>query len=247
MKKLPKLEQLTEFLPEDEQMRMVRWDAYQRRIGTAITTLWCVGCTVVVLEPNINHVFMQSDFGKFWRSAPVGSAIASPAKPEAAKTVKPGEVTYINPHPGSVVTSQYAPCTKPDKSDCRRHPVKNVDGIYPLGVHDGLDTSAGAGSTIQAAADGTVIDVETQCRVGDLDCAGGWGNLVRLRHADGNETLYAHLSKATVKIGDVVSQGQKIGEEGTTGRSSGPHLHFSIYDSKGKHMNPYNKVLGLPK
>lgn len=68
----------------------------------------------------------------------------------------------------------------------------------------------------------------------------GWGNYVKIRHADGTHTLYAHLAKGsiTVMAGDVVEQGQVIGKLGHSGQSTGPHLHFEIYDVNGNRIDP---------
>ena len=66
---------------------------------------------------------------------------------------------------------------------------------------------------------------------------GGYGYVVYINHADGNQTRYAHLSKVLVKAGQTVSQGQKIALSGNTGISSGPHVHFEILVN-GTQVNP---------
>ncbi|NME35440.1 MULTISPECIES: peptidoglycan DD-metalloendopeptidase family protein [Fusobacterium] len=67
--------------------------------------------------------------------------------------------------------------------------------------------------------------------------AGGYGNLVKIKHSDGYETRYAHLNKINVKKGQKIQQGQIIGESGMTGRVTGPHLHFEVRKN-GKTLNP---------
>jgi murein DD-endopeptidase MepM/ murein hydrolase activator NlpD len=86
-------------------------------------------------------------------------------------------------------------------------------------THPGLDLAAPVGAEVGAAAGGTVIHAGP---------AGTYGNLVTLRHANGFETRYAHLSAVDVAVGDTVQAGQDVGKVGTTGYSTGPHLHFEV-------------------
>lgn len=85
--------------------------------------------------------------------------------------------------------------------------------------HEGLDFPASEGVAIRAAGDGMVI---AALRTDD------YGNLVKINHGSGLETRYAHASKILVKVGDRVVKGQVIAEVGSTGRSTGPHLHYEI-------------------
>ena len=86
-------------------------------------------------------------------------------------------------------------------------------------MHSGIDFAAGHGTPIQAAADGVVS------RAG---WGGGYGKVVRLGHADGLETRYAHMSSIAVAPGQRVSQGDVIGYVGSTGLSTGAHLHYEV-------------------
>lgn len=96
--------------------------------------------------------------------------------------------------------------------------------------HTGQDLAAGMGSPVLAASAGTVVAVPN---------LGGasYGLHIRIAHAGGVETIYAHLSDAVVKPGQVVQAGQLIGKEGSTGRSTGSHLHFEIRVN-GAPVNP---------
>jgi murein DD-endopeptidase MepM/ murein hydrolase activator NlpD len=85
--------------------------------------------------------------------------------------------------------------------------------------HPGFDLAAPTGTEVAAAARGTVIHAGP---------AGTYGNLVTLRHDHGFETRYAHLSSVDVKVGELVEAGQELGKVGTTGHSTGPHLHFEV-------------------
>lgn len=86
-------------------------------------------------------------------------------------------------------------------------------------MHTGIDIAAPSGTGIRAAADGTVIY---------SGWLGGYGQAVQIRHADGKVTLYGHASILNVKTGNQVKQGQIIANVGSTGNSTGPHLHFEV-------------------
>lgn len=85
--------------------------------------------------------------------------------------------------------------------------------------HSGVDFRASTGTSVMATGDGQVL------RAGRV---GGYGNLVELRHAHGLTTRYGHLSKISVKAGQSVKRGDVIGKVGSTGRSTGPHLHYEV-------------------
>lgn len=94
--------------------------------------------------------------------------------------------------------------------------------------HNGIDLAGDRGTPIHATADGVVIFAGRQR---------GFGNLIKIRHAFGVETLYAHLNRIRVKVGDKVAQGDRIGDMGNTGRSTGTHLHYEVR-LDGKPVNP---------
>lgn len=87
-------------------------------------------------------------------------------------------------------------------------------------MHKGIDIAAAVGTPVVAAAPGTVTYAEWN--------DGGYGNLVEITHADGSATLYGHNDRLLVREGQEVEQGQQIAEMGSTGFSTGPHLHFEI-------------------
>jgi murein DD-endopeptidase MepM/ murein hydrolase activator NlpD len=98
-------------------------------------------------------------------------------------------------------------------------PVVSGYGMRWGRMHEGIDIAAGLGTPIRAAAAGTVI------HAGWL---GGYGNLVVLDHGDGLATAYAHASAILVGAGQSVAQGQTLSLVGSTGNSTGPHLHFEV-------------------
>ena len=106
-----------------------------------------------------------------------------------------------------------------------------VGGRKTQGIHgnNGIDLAAPTGTSILASADGKII----VSRAGGYN--GGYGIYVVISHANGTQTLYAHMSKNNVSVGQNVIQGQVIGAVGSTGKSTGPHLHFEVRGAK----NPF--------
>lgn len=102
-----------------------------------------------------------------------------------------------------------------------------------LAMHTGIDFAAPIGTPIFAAAGGVVVSTESDPE---------YGKTVVIDHGNDLSTLYAHASRVTVKTGDIVKRGQKIAEVGTTGRSTGPHLHFEVR-VKGVAQNPAKFLL----
>jgi len=90
------------------------------------------------------------------------------------------------------------------------------------GRYSAFDIAAPKGTPVLASAAGRVISAK------DNNWNGGYGKMIVISHNNGTQTLYAHLSKVLVKVGDWVAQGALIGQVGSTGRSTGPHLHFEI-------------------
>jgi murein DD-endopeptidase MepM/ murein hydrolase activator NlpD len=95
-------------------------------------------------------------------------------------------------------------------------------------MHAGIDFAAPYGSPIYAATDGIVEYAGRH---------GGHGNYVKLRHGGGIATGYAHMSRIAASVGDHVRRGQVIGYVGSTGLSTGPHLHYELYRN-GQTINP---------
>jgi murein DD-endopeptidase MepM/ murein hydrolase activator NlpD len=100
--------------------------------------------------------------------------------------------------------------------------------------HGGIDIAAGPGNPVRATADGIVSFA---------GWSGNNGNLVVLEHGFGYSTFYAHNRKVLVKTGQKVKRGDTIGYVGSTGNSTGPHVHYEIWRD-GKHVNPYKFLQG---
>lgn len=97
-------------------------------------------------------------------------------------------------------------------------------------MHKGIDIAGPVGTPVNAAADGTVIYAGWH--------SGGYGNLVEVKHSDGTTTRYGHNSRVSVSVGQTIRQGQQLAGMGSTGNSSGSHLHFEIRPAGGRAINP---------
>ena len=122
---------------------------------------------------------------------------------------------FFWPMPKSTMTQKYGPC------DYWFEPPYNGFAHF----HSGIDMSGPIGDQVYAADDGVVILAGASIVNGQLV---GYGNYVVIAHSGGLTTLYGHLQKVLVKVGDAVTQGNPIGLEGSTGNSTGAHLHFEL-------------------
>ncbi|AQR61715.1 peptidase M23 [Brevundimonas sp. LM2] len=153
---------------------------------------------------------------------------AEPAAPEdvpvIAVAVPAGPVmrsmTFGEPVPGFDINSRFG--------------MRRLGGEPGVRMHKGVDIAAPSGTTVFAAAEGEVV------RIGH-DPA-GYGNFIEMRHPNGMTTLYAHLKRIDVASGDRIAGRERIGLVGSTGYSTGPHLHFEIRRG-GSQVNPA-RVLG---
>ena len=140
--------------------------------------------------------------------SPTSAVLATPAAGEVDRVGAVGRTTAAGKLAWPVegrVSSEFGP---------RVHPV--------LGIrrnHDGIDIAAATGTPIAAAADGKVTFAGRR---------GGYGNVVIIEHANGTETRYAHQDTISVGVGQTVRAGERVGTVGSTGLSTGPHLHFEV-------------------
>lgn len=159
----------------------------------------------------------------------VQSPVVAPISPVLTPT--PGTTMMVtNPvtedtYPITVTQTSAATHYDIPAIDIRGYYAQPVSGRLSQGIHDvnAVDIATPIGTKVHAAADGTIIVAK-----GDGKYNGGYGNYIVVSHPNGTQTLYAHLSKVTVDLGEVVTQGEPIGLSGNTGKVTGAHLHFEI-------------------
>jgi len=127
----------------------------------------------------------------------------------------PSNATWVTPVSGYTLTSPFG---------MRKHPVLGVNRM-----HNGIDMACATGTPIYATRAGKVTTAAYQ--------AGGAGYYVSINHLDGFSSIYMHMTRFVVSAGQTVTQGQLIGYVGSTGISTGPHLHFGI-SYAGSYVNP---------
>ncbi|MCF3121779.1 M23 family metallopeptidase [Streptomyces arenae] len=124
------------------------------------------------------------------------------AKERAAREAERKRLnTYVSPISGSYVSTGY----------------QTGGAMWSSGSHTGVDFHAASGTTVHAVGSGTVVEA---------GWGGAYGNNVVIKMNDGTYTQYGHMSSLSVTVGQTVTPGQQIGLSGSTGNSSGPHLHF---------------------
>ena len=154
----------------------------------------------------------------------INAKVAELERQQSAANAVAGSGTFIWPTPSSYrVTSPFGK---------RYHPI-----YHTYRMHTGIDIGAKYGTNIVAADGGTVIT---------STYSSSYGNYVVISHGNGITTLYAHMSARLVKVGNSVSQGEVIGRIGSTGASTGPHLHFEI-SINGSRVDPLNYFSGYTK
>ena len=177
--------------------------------------------------------------GELIRSGPVTAAVfTAKGKPfTAVRFERDGKGEYFTaegrPLKKSFIRSPIQYARLSSRFGTRRHPVLGTSRM-----HKGVDYAARSGTPIMAAGDARVVSAGWQ---------GGYGNTVVLDHGKGHTTLYAHMSRtARLRRGERVSQGQVIGYVGSTGLSTGPHLHYE-FRVNGVHRNPLQHTMPPPE
>lgn len=141
---------------------------------------------------------------------------------------EPGKGILSWPVKSTLITQQFG-----DTAFSRSHPL-----VYNGNGHNGIDLGASLGSSVQAAEAGVAAGTGDT----DLGCPGGsYGRWVLIKHHNGLSTLYAHLSLIKVSPGQSVSRGELVGYSGSSGYSTGPHLHFTVYASQAVRIGEITK------
>ena len=126
--------------------------------------------------------------------------------------------------------------------------ISSVHGEQRDGYrHNGIDIAVPTGTVLNATKDGVVADIEGSLPIGDRTTLNG--NFIEVNHDDGTVGVYLHLMEVYVKVGEAVDAGFAIGKTNDTGRSRGPHVHYTEYKNKSKkrsieHTNDPAKVHG---
>jgi murein DD-endopeptidase MepM/ murein hydrolase activator NlpD len=189
----------------------------------------------------LNGQLVNSTRARIVPNAPVEDYPPNPVVRKAAPVsteIKPiapmgGDEVILVPVPAEVAYQMPVSARVSSGFGSRFHPIDRK-----MKFHGGLDLAVPTGTKVKAAADGIVKFAGVQ---------GGYGNLVVIEHPDGRETRYGHLKQILVSEGEKVSAGQQFALSGSTGKSTGPHLHFEVREN-GQVVNPL-KIMSnvLPK
>lgn len=155
------------------------------------------------------------------KAAPSKAAPSKAAESEAApKASVPAQNTAAeSPAPASAAESDSSGWTTPVASANVTTQYRASGASWSSGYHTGSDFQAASGTSVRAIGPGTVVSA---------GWGGAYGNEVVIQHSDGMYSQYAHLSSLGVSAGQTVTGGQQIGLSGSTGNSTGPHLHFEV-------------------
>ena len=158
---------------------------------------------------------LRAPAGTTTTADPASSRKTAPSKTSPPRTTEKREKTEEKAHGSGLVAPVNASLGTP---------YHKAGSAWSKGYHTGVDFAVPTGTTVKAVAAGKVV-------------ASGWGGSfgyqVVIRHGDGRYTQYAHLSAISVKAGQTVGAGQRIGRSGSTGNSTGPHLHFEVRSGPG--------------
>jgi len=193
------------------------------------------------LLPTVRSFLIHSGQAAALASVAVLAMAAAPASERPTDTI---EIVLPAPEapPVTAVAQPAGPMTRliAFAAPVKGYAVNSAYGLRRLASeavarhHKGVDIAAPQGTTVFVACEGEVVRTGYE--------AGGYGRFIEVRHPNGMTTLYAHLSRVDVARGDRLGPGERIGLVGSTGRSTGPHLHFEVRRNDSQ-VNP-TSVLG---
>ncbi|MFI0896323.1 peptidoglycan DD-metalloendopeptidase family protein [Streptomyces sp. NPDC020983] len=154
---------------------------------------------VVGADPGIIHPGQHLTLN----TAPKAVKAPAPAKKAAPAAVRKADTGWTRPVGDAGIGTGY----------------KSSGSLWSSGHHTGVDFLVWSGTPVHSVAAGTVVQAGAD---------GAYGNDVIIKHADGKYTLYGHLTRPVVSVGQTVTEGQEIGISGATGNVTGPHLHFEV-------------------
>ncbi|MEU7723765.1 LysM peptidoglycan-binding domain-containing M23 family metallopeptidase [Streptomyces sp. NPDC040724] len=219
--------------------------AAERHLSGGWEQLYADNREAVGANPSLIHPGLKLNLGGAAEAAPVESApevapeveaeyapeAAPESAPEAAPKAAPKSAPKAAPKPAAKAPAQQdsaaeAPAGQQSAAGFVAPLGGGVSTAYKVagsmwssGYHTGVDFIASSGTTVKAVGAGTVVSA---------GWSGAYGNEVIVRHTDGKYSQYAHLSQLSVSSGQSVTAGQTLGLSGSTGNSTGPHLHFEI-------------------
>ncbi|MFI6079938.1 LysM peptidoglycan-binding domain-containing M23 family metallopeptidase [Streptomyces sp. NPDC051217] len=176
-------------------------------------------------NPSLIHPGLKLTIGAKAKASSEGKAEATPKKAAPKKTA-PAKPAPAEPAPQADTTANEPAAqsadsgyTAPVDGAAVTTPYRAAGGSWASGYHTGVDFAAASGTTVKSVGPGTVVSA---------GWAGSYGNEVVIKHDDGQYSQYGHLSSLSVSAGQRVAGGDQIGLSGSTGNSTGPHLHFEI-------------------
>lgn len=219
--------------------------------GSLSATAQRMGADAAVRRKATQLFAHRFDLDRDVRAADEFTLVFDRSVTETGRTVDTGDLLYAEMkgvvfyrfQPAGAREAQYYDATgKNMRSSMMRTPLDRAARVsssfgfrvHPISgyrkMHQGIDFAAGTGTPVVAPSDGVVVEARRW---------GGYGNWLRIRHANGLESGYGHLSRygAGIRAGQRVSQGQVVAYVGSTGASTGPHLHYEIWRN-GQRINP---------
>ncbi|MFJ8017258.1 peptidoglycan DD-metalloendopeptidase family protein [Streptomyces sp. NPDC096339] len=211
--------------------------AAERHLSGGWQQLYADNREAVGANPDLIHPGLKLNLGGAAEAAPAQAPAPAESAPKAAPRTAHKAAPKSAPQAAEQAPEQAAPAQQESAVEAPAAKTSASGFVAPLastgistqykvagsmwssGYHTGVDFIASSGTTVRAVGAGTVVSA---------GWGGAYGNEVVIRHADGNYSQYGHLSSLSVSVGQSVTAGQTIGLSGSTGNSTGPHLHFEI-------------------